>query len=184
MTKNALRQTIRSLQRLITKDDRKEADGIITRRMLDVPEWENAGVVCLYMSGPYEVDTSNLLTDLLNHHVTVVLPRVEGRNLVLHTITSIKDLVRGSYDILEPKKTCKIISTSSMDLCIIPGVAFDRRGNRLGHGKGYYDKLLQNVTVPKIGLAYAFQVLAEVPCSSYDVPVTMVVTEKEVLNFR
>lgn len=64
-----------------------------------------------------------------------------------------------------------------IDIFIVPGVAFDRMGNRLGRGGGYYDKLLAGVPSPKIGLAYSFQVLAEVPRTSYDVPMDMVVTE-------
>jgi len=72
----------------------------------------------------------------------------------------------------------KEISWESLDLYIVPGVAFDIHGNRLGRGRGFYDKLLAHVTVPKIGLAYSIQVLAEVPHSSYDVPMDMVVTEK------
>lgn len=70
--------------------------------------------------------------------------------------------------------------TSRVDLYIVPGVAFDKKGNRLGRGRGFYDRLLAHVTVPKIALAYGIQVIAEVPHSSYDVPMTMVVTEKRI----
>lgn len=71
-----------------------------------------------------------------------------------------------------------------IDLYIIPGVAFDRAGNRLGRGEGFYDKLLSGSSATKIALAYSFQVLAEVPYSSYDVPMDMIVTEKEVIVCR
>lgn len=82
------------------------------------------------------------------------------------------------YHILEPKKKTAIIDPKSIDLYIVPGIAFDRNGYRLGHGKGYYDRLLAGINVPKIGLAYSVQVVAELPRSSYDVPMTMVVTEE------
>lgn len=79
------------------------------------------------------------------------------------------------------KKTICFPPTSDVDLFIVPGVAFDRKGNRLGRGSGYYDRLLTGIGVPKIGLAYSFQIVAEVPHSSYDVPMTMVITEEETL---
>ena len=69
-------------------------------------------------------------------------------------------------------------SQQGADLYIVPGLAFDRKGNRLGRGRGYYDRLLSGVAAPKIGLAFDIQVVAEVPCSSYDVPMDMVITER------
>lgn len=76
------------------------------------------------------------------------------------------------------------IKQEKIDLYIVPGVAFDRQCNRLGRGKGHYDRLLTDVKVTKIGLAYSFQVLAQVPHTSYDVPMDMVVTDKEVIICR
>jgi len=94
------------------------------------------------MSKPEEVNTTALLAEALTGKKMVVLPRVENGSLILHKITSVTDLVRGSYELLEPKKSCKIISKNSVDLFYCAGIAFDRKGNRLGWGKGYYDKLL------------------------------------------
>lgn len=76
------------------------------------------------------------------------------------------------------RKQNKIISWESADLYIVPGIAFDRQGNRLGRGRGYYDRLLAHVTAPKIGLAFSVQVIDKIPVTSYDVPMTMVITEK------
>ncbi len=76
------------------------------------------------------------------------------------------------------KKTVVVPPAAGADLFIVPGVAFDSKGNRLGRGMGYYDSLLANVTVPKIGLAFACQLVAKIPRASYDVPMTMVITEK------
>ena len=75
------------------------------------------------------------------------------------------------------------VDAGDADLFIVPGVAFDRQGNRVGRGGGFYDRLLAHVTVPKIALAFDFQVLAEVPHTLYDISMTMIVTEKQIILF-
>jgi 5-formyltetrahydrofolate cyclo-ligase len=156
----------------------QDADTIICTRVMARPEWEKADTICLYFSREDEVDTKPLLAAALSAEKIVVFPRIVRDTLVLHRISSIKDFSRGRYHILEPKKTTPIVDTKSVDLFIVPGVAFDQNGNRLGHGKGYYDKLLAGNPAAKIGLGYAFQMVAEVPHTSYDVPMTIVVTEE------
>lgn len=182
--KKKLRQTICAFRVEMTNKKRRENDHAISETIMGISKWRDARVVCLYMSQPEEVDTKELLADLFNHKKIVVLPRSEKYGLILHKIVSITDLTLGSYGILEPKLRCKIIPLENIDLFIVPGLAFDRHGYRLGWGKGYYDKLLANSTAPKIGLAYDVQVIAEVPHTSYDVPMTMVVTEKEEIICR
>lgn len=154
------------------------ADYTICTKVIARPEWQKADTVCLYFSQSHEVDTKPLLAAALNAEKIVVFPRIEKDILILHQIVSIKDFVRRKYNILEPKKSTPIVDPASVNLFIVPGVAFDREGYRLGHGKGYYDRLLASTDAPKIGLAYACQVIEELPHSSYDVPVTTVVTEK------
>jgi len=154
------------------------ADYIICAKIMALPEWKKAGTVCLYFSQSHEVDTKPLLAAALTAEKTVVFPRIEKDVLILHRVVSIKDFVRGKYNILEPKKSTPVVSPTVVDLFIVPGVAFDEDGYRIGHGRGYYDRLLAGLAAPKIGLAYACQVIEELPHSSYDVPMTMVVTEK------
>ena len=153
---------------------------MIADNVLALPEWKKAATVCLYFSLPTEVDTKQLLAAALTEHKIVVFPRVEKHQLILHQIQSIKDFTLGAFQILEPKKATPVVDPASVDLFIVPGVAFDRNGNRKGHGAGYYDRLLKHVSVPKIGLAYSNQLVAEVSHTSYDVPMTMIITEKGV----
>lgn len=154
------------------------ADYIICTKVIERPEWKKASTVCLYFSRPDEVDTKPLLAAALTAEKTVVFPRISGCELVLHRITSITDFVRGKYQIFEPRASTPEVDPKTIDLFIVPGVAFDREGYRLGHGKGYYDRLLAGIDAPKIGLAYSFQIVAQLPRSSYDVPMTLVVSEK------
>jgi 5-formyltetrahydrofolate cyclo-ligase len=159
-------------------EEKQKADRIICDNVMVLPEWRKATIVCLYMSTADEVDTKPLLAAALTEKKQVVFPRVDHERLVLYQIRSIKDFTRGAYHILEPKKTMLIVDPASVDMFIVPGVAFDRNGYRLGWGKGYYDTLLAGINVPKIGLAYSVQLIAELPHTSYDVPMTMVITEK------
>jgi len=173
-----MRKLFLSLRRCIPAEEKRRADQIICSRVIARAQWMKAEIICLYMSTPEEVDTKPLLAAALTEKKQVVFPRIEKEKLVLHYITSIKDFVKGKYRILEPKKSTSVVDPKSVDLFIVPGIVFDRDGYRLGWGKGYYDRLLSGIDAPKIGLAYAVQVIEELPRSSYDVPMTMVVTEK------
>jgi 5-formyltetrahydrofolate cyclo-ligase len=166
------------LRHMMPAEDRIKADRKITDSVLTKPEWKKAETVCLYMSTPDEVDTKPLLAAALSAGKTVVFPSIERDELVLHQIRSIRDFTPGVYRILEPKKTTPRVDTKSVDLCIVPGIVFDQDGYRLGHGKGYYDRLLSRVSAPKFGLAYEIQMVAKLDHTSYDVPMTVVVTEK------
>ncbi len=94
-----------------------------------------------------------------------------------------KELSIGSYGILEPR-TEKIRKTrvEDIDLIIVPGVAFDKKGNRIGHGKGYYDRLLDKTNATKIGLAFEFQLLKEIPTDKHDLPIDILITEKRIIK--
>ncbi|MCX6794153.1 MAG: 5-formyltetrahydrofolate cyclo-ligase [Candidatus Gottesmanbacteria bacterium] len=159
------------------------ADTIICNKVMSLPQWTKAETVCLYFSRPEEVDTKPLLAAALTAEKTVVFPAIAKDTLILHHVVSIKDFVMGKYNILEPKKSTPIVDPANVDLFIVPGVVFDRKGNRMGHGKGYYDKLLAGISTPKIGLAYAVQLIAELPRSSYDVPMNVIITEEEIYAF-
>lgn len=173
-----LRNLFRAVRRLMPPEEKQKADRIICDNVMTRPEWRKAEIICLYMSLPEEVDTKPLLAAALTEKKQVVFPRVDHERLVLYQIRSIKDFTRGAYHILEPKKSIPLVDPASVDLFIVPGVAFDLNGYRLGHGKGYYDRLLAGISVPILGLAYEIQIVAEVPHTSYDVPMTAVITEK------
>jgi 5-formyltetrahydrofolate cyclo-ligase len=89
-----------------------------------------------------------------------------------------EELIKAGKTIIDPESAVG----KQIDCFIVPGLAFDQQGNRLGRGRGFYDKLLNNVSVPKIALAYDIQIIAEVPVTKYDVPVTVVITEIEIIQ--
>jgi 5-formyltetrahydrofolate cyclo-ligase len=172
-----------SFRRELSLVEKKSYDAAILEKTIQRDEWKKATSVCVYASLSEEVDTFNLIKSLFDTKKCVVVPRVrENCEIELFQITSFDDLSLGTFGVLEPMKQCKRIDTSSVELFIVPGLAFDRKGNRLGWGKGYYDHLLESVTVPKIALSYSFQVEDEIPYDTHDIRMTTIITEKEVID--
>jgi 5-formyltetrahydrofolate cyclo-ligase len=111
----------------------------------------------------------------------VLVPVIKERKnkmVVSEIMDPDKDLVRGPYGIYQPKAHFEVFHPRSIDLAVVPGVAFDRKGNRLGRGKGYYDKFLTRLRpgVHTVGLAFKFQVVRKLPTLSHDKPVTKLLT--------
>lgn len=140
--------------------------------------WRAAGVVLLYYALPDEVDTKILLDSAVFMGKTVLLPVVVGDSLELRVYEGLDSLSQGAFGILEP--TGMIYPQSDydkIDLAIIPGMAFDVYGNRLGRGKGYYDRLLPNLSnTYKVGVCFPFQKLDCIPSEPHDIKVNEVVS--------
>ncbi len=135
-----------------------------------------AQTVMLYCSLPDEVDTHGLIDTLYGEGKTVVLPVVTGESeMELRVYHGADSLRRGAFDILEPVGE-RFTDYESIDLAVIPGMAFDDSGHRLGRGKGYYDRFLVNLPhCYKIGMCFDFQRVEHVPCESTDIAVDEVI---------
>lgn len=132
------------------------------------PAFRAANTVLLYYSLPDEVDTHEFVRKW-SRKKQILLPVVVGEVLELRIYTGLEDLATGSYGIEEP--TGKLFTNyASIDFIAIPGVAFDGKGNRLGRGKGYYDRLLPHIpSAYKIGICFPFQIVEEVPAEPFDI---------------
>src|SRR3989344_290839 len=153
-------------RRALSTDEKIMADRSIAERLLGCAEVVAAQTICIYLPLPEEVDTKPIIEQFFRLKKTVVVPKVSGDRLELHEISSFSDLAPGAFGVLEPNFHDTFVSASSVDVFIVPGVAFDKKGFRLGWGKGYYDKLLTGVTASRIGLAYNAQLIAQVPHTS------------------
>lgn len=171
-TKRALRQEIRRCKaRLSTA-----AQPIYAQRALELLSslkvYQDAAIVLLYAALPDEVPTQLIIESA--HGKTVLLPCVVGDNLELRVYTTTEDLVESdAYHIPEPVGPV-FSDYTSIDLAVVPGMAFDTKGHRLGRGKGFYDRFLTHDDfrgLHKIGLCYDFQVLDDVPADSHDIAV-------------
>ena len=130
----------------------------------------------LYYSLPDEVDTHTLVDSLLVSGKQILLPRVTGEGTMeLRRYTGPSDLALGAYNIMEP--TGELFDDyAAIDLAIIPGMAFDKEGNRMGRGKGYYDRLLPKLrSTYKIGICLPFQLVEQIPTDEHDVKMDEVI---------
>jgi len=153
--------------------------------LVNLPEYKKAKAILCYMPINNEVDTVTLIKDSLKNKKRIALPKVNKKehSIEVFEIKNIEgDLEIGCYNILEPKIENKRLNYSDIDLILVPGVAFDCRGFRIGYGKGYYDRLLKNTNAAKIALAYEFQVHDKLPGESHDVCVDKIITEKRIIE--
>jgi len=157
-------------------------------KLFALDNFSNAKIVSFYLSMETEVQTGEMVQEALDMGKKVAVPYIdtETDGLILSEIKDIeRELAPGPHKILQPlMEYLRPISLNQVDLIAVPGLAFDMRRNRLGFGKGYYDRLLAQKTTRTIsvGLAFHFQVLEEIPTSSHDVPMDLVITEKGLIG--
>ncbi len=164
----------------------------IVGAFMSLPEYAEAETVMFYIDVRSEVRTRHDLDLALQSGKKIVVPwcNADGE-LELFCLNSMDELEVGMYKILEPRSELrglpeKQVNVESLDLIMVPGVGFDRRGGRMGHGKGYYDKLLQHARkdTPLVALAFECQVFDEIPVDDHDVFMDKLITEDHVYNGR
>ena len=159
-TKRILRQSIRTIKASYSREELEALSVSMLQRLELHPVFVEARTVLLYHSLPDEVTTHTFI-DRWCGEKEIILPTVVGDDLVLHRYTGPDCLTLGSYGILEPSGEL-FTDFGRITLAVIPGMAFDHQGNRLGRGKGYYDRLLPRLThAYKLGLCFPFQLLSE-----------------------
>lgn len=141
------------------------------------PVFQASTTILLYHSMKDEVHTHPFI-EKWSKHKQVLLPVVEGDELKLRVYSTTDDLSIGAYGILEPTGTL-FQDYPDIDLVIVPGVAFDTTGARLGRGKGYYDRLLPKLTAYKIGICFPFQLIDEIPTEPFDIRMDEVIFSKK-----
>lgn len=186
--KRSLRKRIGKTVAALTADEKREKSRVICEKTASLPEAADAANFMLYYPLPDEVDTRPLMERLFSAGRRVFLPVTEpGSEIMVVEIREedLHSLVEGHLGIPVPKEG-KRSEPSVIDFVIVPGRAFDRRCNRLGRGGGYYDKFLASLKpgVPKVAIAFACQIVDEVPVGAHDTPVNAVVSEDEVIRAR
>ncbi|MCA1784111.1 MAG: 5-formyltetrahydrofolate cyclo-ligase [Intrasporangiaceae bacterium] len=177
--KVALRRSARDARRSLSPATRTAATAAIGERLGELLELTSAGTVLVYAAGATEVDVEAAAGDLRVRGVTTLYPRVRGEDLDLVAVDDPSALVLGHRDILEP--TGPSNDPTTVDAVLVPGVAFDLHGGRLGQGGGHYDRLLPRIgDAVRIGIAFSCQIVPSVPRLDHDVAVDIVVTEQSV----
>ncbi len=183
-SKSAVRAAALAARRTLSSSDRAALSERIALRLVGLEAFERARTVALYAPMGAEVDTEPIARAAAERGMRTAYPRVVAGNRVLEFAAgSPSDLVTGALGTREPPRTATPIDAASLDLLLVPGVAFDERCHRVGRGGGYYDATL--ATLPpqalRIGLAFEVQLVGEVPDEPHDAAVDVVVTEARVV---
>ena len=173
------------------QENKDEISRQIVARFMGLPEYAAAKTVMFYVDVRAEVRTRHDLENALASGKKIVVPYCVDGELELFHLENMDELELGMYRILEPRAELRTVAekkvdVAELDLIMVPGVAFDRIGGRTGHGKGYYDKLLEHARpeTPLVALAFECQMFPEIPMQSHDIFMDKVVTEAAVYDGR
>ncbi len=182
MTKGQIRTTILHRLRQQQEGERRRKSQMIGRKVVRLTAFRQATVICCYVALPYEVQTWQLIEAMLKQGKRVVVPVAQPRSRRLR-LSEVRDpaadLAPGAFGVWEPVAAARRpVPIRTVQLAIVPGLAFDARGHRLGHGYGYFDRFLAQLpkATPTVGLAYRCQLLDRLPVAAHDHPVQTILT--------
>lgn len=174
--KRQLRKYIKEEKAKISHAEKQNRSEVIWRKMEVDDTFRKAKTIMLYWSMADEVHTHDFI-EKWHDAKRIILPAVNGDKLDLKVYEGYHSMVRGAhFGIMEPAGS-DFTALGSIDLIVVPGVAFDHQNNRMGRGKAYYDKLLQKVSCAKYGVCFDFQLLENVPADEHDIPMDRVITD-------
>ncbi|MCM1369682.1 MAG: 5-formyltetrahydrofolate cyclo-ligase [Candidatus Amulumruptor caecigallinarius] len=176
MEKNEIRRKIKAMRSMLLDMEKEDAARQVFDRLEQTAAFLMSNHILMYHSLPDELSTRSFLKKWKDRK-KFYLPRVNGVNLEILPYDESR-IELGSFHIEEPVGN-DTIDPDILDLIIVPGVAFDHKGNRLGRGKGFYDRLLSNTRATKIGVGYEFQIVEEIPTETHDVPMDAIVSQTE-----
>lgn len=182
--KDKLRKRILEERHGLSPVERRSWSDEIERRLFSLPEFQAAALVLFFASFQSEVETHYMIRRALAEGKRIALPKVRGKDLALVEIENFdRDVGPGAWGIPEPENGTPV-ELKDIGLIVVPGAAFDARGNRLGYGGGFYDRLLPAYSGPTVALAFEVQIVSDVPADPHDVPVRLIVTEKSIIDCR
>lgn len=188
MEKKKIREEILELKGKLGENDLKYYSDTIINKVYDSNFFKDAHTIMTYISFENEVDTHEFIKNSIKMGKEIVVPITiaQTKELKVSKLMNFNELEIGFYNILTPKKEfIRFIDPKEIDLIIVPGVAFDRKGYRIGYGGGYYDRFLSQLDeVDKISLAFQLQVIEEVPKEYFDIPVDFIFTENEIIQCK
>ncbi len=180
-TKPYLREYFLDRRRKMASDERERKHALdleIESRLLMMSEYREADTVLIYISRNFEISTMEILSAAFSNRKTVAAPRIDEDDVMrFYVITSLSDLEVGYLGILEPKKEMPLVSSFDSSLCICPALCCDMRGYRVGFGKGYYDRFLDDYTGQAVSLCYADSLIPLIKTDSSDRNTTAIVTD-------
>ena len=179
--KRELRAYYKKLRAECPQDIKQDLYKELTQKFLLLDEYKNCDTLFAFVSMPIECDTSKIIDNALLDNKRVALPKCKNKSGIMdfYFINSKDDLKKGMYSIFEPDSDkCKLVTDFSHGLCLVPGLCFDFQGYRLGFGKGYYDKFLNDFGGTSVGICYSRYVEKSLPHGIFDKYTDILVTEK------
>lgn len=173
MNKELLREKYKLIRKSITEKNIK--DNIIYNKVINDDIVKRCSTILIYVSFKDEVDTLKLIKFFLQNK-RVAVPKIENNNMNFYYIKSLEELKSGYFGILEPVSN-DLVTDFSNCACITPGICFDLNGNRIGYGKGFYDKFFNEVDIYKIGLCYKKCLVRKIDVNKFDKTVEKVITD-------
>ncbi|WP_028778435.1 5-formyltetrahydrofolate cyclo-ligase [Shimazuella kribbensis] len=177
MNKNSIRQEMLARRMKMRSPYRVQASRNICEQIKQLPIYKNASSILAYFSVRNEVSLYPLIEDAWKQGKRVSLPSMKQDEIIPRLFTSPSDLEQSEFHILEPRSGCEKVDLHELDLVLVPGVAFDQQGYRLGFGKGHYDRFFSNIPdVYKCGIAYHEQIVETIFPEVHDIPMDLVIT--------
>lgn len=182
MDKDQARNTIKEKRRALTNEYIGLHSALIFNNLRDFGVFDDISRIFTYVSAYKEVDTINIIKFCLDQGIKVCAPRVRGKEMDFVGITDLSQLKPGSFNIPEPVSDDIVVPEQS-DVMLVPGIVFDRELNRVGFGGGYYDRyFMEHHDLKTIGLAYDFQVIDHIDTEEFDIGVSALCTETQIIT--
>jgi 5-formyltetrahydrofolate cyclo-ligase len=185
--KNELREHFKKIRGEIPTDEKRRLDNKITNRIIGLWAFRECELFVAYVSKPIEVDTIGMIEEAWRSGKRVAVPRciTESFEMEFYYIDSYDDLISGPYGLKEPDpEKCELVSRFSDAFCVVPSIAFDTFGYRLGFGKGYYDRFLSKFDGKKAGACYSSCLTDSLPHGKYDRKADLLATENKLYVFK
>lgn len=183
--KNELRQLLIDQRKAIAEADFERASERIRQTLKQQPEFRAVHFIHCYvsMNERREVNTHSLIKEMIRTGKQVAVPVTNFQEGVLshHQLRSFEELESNKWGVLEPNGGKKI-APEELDLVIVPMVGGDEQGNRIGYGEGFYDRFLEEVTCPKIGLCFEQNIVGKIPTEDFDIPMDKIISEERVIR--
>lgn len=185
MLKTSIRNDTLARRRRLSFEECLAQSLRIQNRLLSAPEFRASACLALYSPILNEVFTEKLYQQARQQNKDVVYPRVRGEDLEFVLVGNRSELIPGTFGVMEPSGNDLMVPTE-LDLVVVPGVAYDLSGYRLGYGKGFYDKALHDTSegTVRVGVCYELQLVDVLPAERHDICMDLIVTEERILRFR
>lgn len=180
LSKKFLRKKYLQKREQLSIDKVKKFSEKIRRNLKGLSYYKDSQNIMVYINFKNEPETIQIIKDSLKLNKNVYIPRINKKEIEAVRIKNLKNLKINTYGIKEPSQKLPASSRKIFDIIIIPGILFDKKGNRIGFGKGFYDRFLKKYKGKKIALAYDFQLKNTIPSYDYDEKIDIIITEKRI----